>query len=837
MNSITERNLVEHSRATSDNKPPPSAALPPNLYEAERFLSTLDPFETEWTFQTFTDSKPTPNPDPLARVIIGSLDDVADRLTALNNRGAGVFVTINQTDGLGRKRENITAIRALWQEADRGDEPELPIEPHMVVRTSGRKFHRYILVRGAPLEEFETYQQVMVDHYGSDPAAKDRARVMRLPGFWHVKDRENPQMVRMVYESGAGLVEWEDLIKALPEPESAGADGRAGANGDWDGNVRGWPKNRPEIESALESLDPDMSYEKWLSVGMALHQESDGDDGALDLWDSWSSRSETKYTPGLCARKWVGFEPRQINGTTVKTLFGMAHSAGWGGWKEPSRVERLQERVAALTASTEPDKIEALVKEISRLGPIDQEKLLQGVKDRTGISINTLRRAGRKRRSDGEDEVDQLELAKAIHQAVGYDNILGQESGIWLYREEVGIWRLLSTREERQLVQSHLEDAKAAGRVEGVNKGLVDGVTDLLKSAVHREGHEWDQGADDAVSTPGGVLVLDKAHKWALRPHRRDEYRTVQVPTEWSATAKCPRFDRFLAEIFAPDGDAAAEKSQAILEMMGYSLMAHSRHEKFIILVGEGSNGKSVLLAVLERLLGIHNVAGVQPSQFDRAFQRAHLHLKLANIVTEVRQGEVIADAELKAITSGETSTVEHKFRNPFNLKPYSTCWFGTNHLPHTRDFSEALFRRALVFKFNRKFVEGKDADPNLKSALFGELPGILRRSLEAYAQALSTRKFTEPQECLEARKAWRMEADQAAQFLSECCEGSKKDTKSTEIYQAYVDWAYEQGIHQKLSLRTLHERLGRLGYPRLRKKDGYWIGGLEISPLFDLNR
>jgi hypothetical protein len=32
-------------------------------------------------------------------------------------------------------------------------------------------------------------------------------------------------------------------------------------------------------------------------------------------------------------------------------------------------------------------------------------------------------------------------------------------------------------------------------------------------------------------------------------------------------------------------------------------------------------------------------VTGVQPSEFDNKFQRAHLHLKLANIVTEIKRG------------------------------------------------------------------------------------------------------------------------------------------------------------------------------------------------------
>ncbi|MCB9973989.1 MAG: hypothetical protein H6854_05490 [Rhodospirillales bacterium] len=134
---------------------------------------------------------------------------------------------------------------------------------------------------------------------------------------------------------------------------------------------------------------------------------------------------------------------------------------------------------------------------------------------------------------------------------------------------------------------------------------------------------------------------------------------------------------------------------------MGYSLMCHADYEKFIILIGSGANGKSVFLSVLEALIGKENTAAVQPSKLADKFQRVFLHLKLINLVTEIAEGDLIADAELKAITSGEVTTVENKFERAFNFKPYCTCWFGTNHMPHTRDFSEALFRRALVIPFD----------------------------------------------------------------------------------------------------------------------------------------
>lgn len=105
------------------------------------------------------------------------------------------------------------------------------------------------------------------------------------------------------------------------------------------------------------------------------------------------------------------------------------------------------------------------------------------------------------------------------------------------------------------------------------------------------------------------------------------------------------------------------------------------------------------------------NVCAVQPSQFENRFQRAHLAGKLANLIPEIAEGAEIADAELKAITSGELMTAEYKFVAPFDFRPFCTCWFGTNHMPHTRDFSEALFRRvAEAYRYSRDYDQSRGA-------------------------------------------------------------------------------------------------------------------------------
>jgi putative DNA primase/helicase len=235
----------------------------------------------------------------------------------------------------------------------------------------------------------------------------------------------------------------------------------------------------------------------------------------------------------------------------------------------------------------------------------------------------------------------------------------------------------------------------------------------------------------------------------------------------------------------------------------------------------------------LEALCGHENVAGVQPSNFENKFQRAHLHGKLANIVTELRQGETIADAELKAITSGEPATVEHKHQAPFVMRPFSTCWFGSNHMPHTRDFSAALFRRAIILRFGRTFAT-HEQDPNLKEKLMTELPGILNEAIWAYAHAvLGGNGFTEAPSSVEEKKAWRLEVDQVAGFVDECCFSDPRGIVPIgELFSFYQKWASHQGLKQPLNKKNFRSRLTNLGFGQGRRREARTVSGLQIDPV-----
>jgi hypothetical protein len=84
------------------------------------------------------------------------------------------------------------------------------------------------------------------------------------------------------------------------------------------------PERAEEVRSMLAALDPDMIYEEWIRVGMAVHHGL-GKIG-FELWDEWSSKG-TKYKKGETAERWQSF--KRDGGTTLGTLVNMARKAGW----------------------------------------------------------------------------------------------------------------------------------------------------------------------------------------------------------------------------------------------------------------------------------------------------------------------------------------------------------------------------------------------------------------------------------------------------------------------------------------------------------------------------
>lgn len=318
----------------------------PNWSAALEFFATLAPTSDQHVFQTLDDfvladgrkRKDT----KLTKVLIGTFAQHRSELAHLNASGAGIYVTVNETDGKGRRAENITRVRAIWQEDDGGHgAPAGFPEPHLVVETSPGRFHRYWLVNITP-DEFRALMRLMVERFGSDKNAADIARVLRVPGFYHRKDESFLTRIERVADDLTPLnrndLDWPEAAAALVKPKAEKPASVASS-----APPRAF--DRATIFSALGYIRANDDRKTWLLVGMALKHAAPDDDEGYSLWNEWSKTFDP-YDEEDQRRTWDSL--KHDGGVTLGTLFHLARQNGWrrrdvsGGMSEiepPPRVD------------------------------------------------------------------------------------------------------------------------------------------------------------------------------------------------------------------------------------------------------------------------------------------------------------------------------------------------------------------------------------------------------------------------------------------------------------------------------------------------------------------
>ena len=187
-------------------------------HKALEFLMNLDPAkDATFNVEHYTDlpkREPKKKPDPLAgryaNLTLSEVEALLPKLRAINERGAGIFVARNQCTG-HRSEVNVSCIRGAHADMDDITEEQLAsvtaiLPPSMIVQSSGPGRYQlyWQLAEGETLTKAETkaINQCLAEYHGADSAAVDVSRLLRLPGFKHMKYREagkTPTVTATVY--------------------------------------------------------------------------------------------------------------------------------------------------------------------------------------------------------------------------------------------------------------------------------------------------------------------------------------------------------------------------------------------------------------------------------------------------------------------------------------------------------------------------------------------------------------------------------------------------------------------------------------------------------------
>lgn len=307
--------------------------------------------------------------------------------------------------------------------------------------------------------------------------------------------------------------------------------------------------------------------------------------------------------------------------------------------------------------------------------------------------------------------------------------------------------------------------------------------------------------------------------KQDLRPARSSDFLTYQLPFEYNDKATAPLFQRYLDKV---QPDKAIQ--QILAEYLGYIFIHNGtlKLEKMLLLYGDGSNGKSVFLAVINALLGEENFSSysLQNLTADNGYFRAKLATKLLNYASEIKG--TLETSVFKQLVSGEPVEARLPYGEPFILTRYAKLMFNCNGLPKEVEQTHAYFRRFLIVPFNIT-IPDEEQDLELhKKIIASELSGVFNWVLEGLKRLLKQKRFTESIAVKQQVETYRRQSDSVYMFIEE--EGYVQHNMQTktlkDLFNEYRTYCNDSG-YRSCSIKTLAERIRNIGFAMEKKNYG----------------
>jgi putative DNA primase/helicase len=278
-----------------------------------------------------------------------------------------------------------------------------------------------------------------------------------------------------------------------------------------------------------------------------------------------------------------------------------------------------------------------------------------------------------------------------------------------------------------------------------------------------------------------------------------------KLPVTYEPNTTCPRIRKFLEEVLYEDD------IKVIQELLGYCLFPRYNIHKSFMFVGDGANGKTTLLGLVEKFLGKINISNVSLQDLDgNRFAAANLHGKLANIYDDLTYNDLVETSKFKILTGESPIMADIKYRSPFTFINHAKLIFSTNKIPKVKfDDSDAFFRRWLILVFPNTFM-GKDADPDLLNKLTTkeELSGLLNFALNGLERLLSQGMFSKSVSTEETRKQYIRMSDSVGAFCMDMIvTDSENDIPKKTLYSIYCEYCRENKL-PAVSESTFHRKI-----------------------------
>ena len=523
-------------------------------------------------------------------------------------------------------------------------------------------------------------------------------------------------------------------------------------------------------------------YEDWLNVGFCLHNI---DLSLLPTWEQFSKQSK-KYKSGECARVWetmkhdgykmgslhlwakmdnpkeyIIFKNKRVKKSLVESLIGGAHY-------DISKV--LYDSYNGQYAFTMSDKCkmwyefhhhrwETIENGISLRNKIPEELVDQYLRHANELSQKSIQLPEGNANKDKNLKHVELcyKMRHKLRTTTYQNNVMSQCEN--LFHDQ----KLLKKLDENKNLM-------------GFNNGTLD-----ITSNEFRAGRP-----EDFITMSTNINYIPLKEGLKDKDFKR-RYHEV---------------DNFLSQIMPEP-----EMKQYIVDFLASTLWGNVKEEPFPIWEGTGSNGKSLLVQLMEETLGdykctlpISILTQKRNASNAASPELAQIQGKRFGVYQEPEPNAVIHVGHMKELTGGDKICARALFQGIREFHPQITQVLTCNKLPKIPSNDGGTWRRIKVVNFGQKFVDNPTKSNEYK--IDRTLKEKIKTWVEPFISMLVDRLphyiehgLYEPPQVTQHTKQYQQESDVMLEFINENIETTDDENdrlRVGDVYAAFKFWYRE---------------------------------------------
>lgn len=220
-----------------------------------------------------------------------------------------------------------------------------------------------------------------------------------------------------------------------------------------------------------------------------------------------------------------------------------------------------------------------------------------------------------------------------------------------------------------------------------------------------------------------------------LKQDEKNKKHNIQIclQTELDLKAKPPMIFISALKKALPNPLELYDCLQALSSVL---LIRTQRIEKAFFFLGSGGNGKTTIMKLVDTIFESY-IAHVDMLDLQKdSFSKTALVDKLANSFSEISKMKQKDVGVFKAIASGDTQSINSKFKDRFDSVIKVIQYYSSNQMPEIEEVNEGFIRRAHPIEFNQKIL---DKDPYIDDKL--NSPEEKKRVLALFVRIARTTK------------------------------------------------------------------------------------------------